>query len=75
MSLVLFGYPMGRSRCDLEEYSETQKSDYQSGMLVLVVSLHQILVKNGCITQAERRTLLGTLVKGDQGERGHAAKK
>lgn len=54
MSLVLFGYPMGRSRCNLEEYSETQESDYQSGMFVLLIPLHQILVKNGCITRAER---------------------
>ena len=64
MSLVLFGHPMGRSQRDLEQCSETQKSDYQSGMFVLLVSLHQILVKNRCITRAERRTLLDTLVRG-----------
>ena len=75
MSLIPFRYPMRRSRCDLEECSETQKSNYQSRMFVFLISLDQILIKNGCITQTERRTLLDTLVKGSRWAECHAAEK
>ena len=46
MSLVLFE-PMGTPWWSIDEYNETQKSDYHSGMFMLLIPLHQILVKNG----------------------------